>query len=168
MQENDTPGVIVPNNIVIPSLDRILPTEEINIVKPAFKCVQNYPLEHVRRSMDKVVNNPDYPQFSSIIPAGMTQQSNVNNQAYSSQSDDEHFTLQDDGDYERRLWENLENAHVFDDAHSFAKFLMHAIIWIVLTTRCISTSKWMNSWIVLSMIPFTKPKWKAGSTLSQK
>ena len=122
MQENDTAGVLLPNNIVLPSPDRILPREEINFVKPAVERVRNYPLEHVRRSVDKVVNNPDYPQFSSIIPAGMTQQSNINNQDYSSQSDDEHFTLQDDGDYERRLLENPEDAHVFDDAHSFAKF----------------------------------------------
>ena len=122
MQENDTPGVTVPDHIAIPSLQITTSFAETDFVKPAIERVRNYPLEHVRQSIEKVINNPDYPQFATIVPAGFTQQSNVNNQDYSSQSDEEHFILQDDGDYERRLRENPEDTHMFDDTHSFAKF----------------------------------------------
>lgn len=122
MQENDTLGVTMPHDIIIPSLESTPSSEGITFTKPAQEQVQNYPLEHQRPCMDGVINNPNYLQFASIIPVGITQQSNLNHQAFSSQSDDNYFTLQNDRDYERFLQNDLEDAHVFDNMGAFSKF----------------------------------------------
>ena len=68
-------------------------TAERNHTKPAHERVRNYPVQHVQRCLDMVIDNAQYPQFAAIIPAGLTQQSNIHQNSYSSDTDDDHSLL---------------------------------------------------------------------------
>ena len=121
MQANDTPGVIVSPGIILPSPDPSSTLDGCHALR-AGERVRNYPTEHVQRCLEAVIDNTQYPQFAGIVPAGLTQQSNINARSYSQDSDDDHFTLREDPEYEMRLNNDPDDAHMFDSQDSFSKF----------------------------------------------
>ena len=96
MQENDTPGVTVPEDVAIPAPHGTLFIKD-TFNKPAQERVHNYSLVHVQHCIEKVLDKPEYLQFSSNVLAGMTQRSNVQPHTSFSNSGNDHFTLQDNG-----------------------------------------------------------------------
>ena len=117
LQRNDTPGVCIPFDTIIPEPRLDAMGEETH--PAAADCVWNYSAAHVRKCLETVISNAQFPQHSSIIPAGMTQQSNVN---YSDDSDDDCFTLQNEPSYTERVLQDSSDNHALDNQDCFSRF----------------------------------------------
>ena len=95
LREQDTTGVRIPQHISIPEPGKI--TNECNVLdRRAVDRVRNYDTVHARKCYQNAVSLADNPGFSSVVPPGMTQQSNVNHSQDSLWDDDDDcFTLQE-------------------------------------------------------------------------
>ena len=115
---NDTSGVLVPHDIQIPEPSRVILSNVVE--KPAIDQVLNYTAPHVRKCVDNVVSHAQFSHFLSVIPAGMTQQSNVNHSPWSD-SEDECFTLQDDPAYTDRMMLDRDEDYALDNQDTFSR-----------------------------------------------
>ena len=83
--------------------------------------MRNYHTPHVCKCFQNIVSTAENLQFSSVVPPGMTQQSNVihSQESYSGDEDD-FFTLEDGPSYTNRVMQDIEDNHALDDQDVFS------------------------------------------------
>ena len=119
LQRNDTPGVRIPKDTVIPN--QVADISGWGIEKPTRDRVRNYTSRHVKDCVDNVVSATENSLFQSIIPPGMTQQSNLAAYSQESDTDDDCFTLQDGPTYTDRIMQDTQEDYALDNEDAYAR-----------------------------------------------
>ena len=122
LRKQDTTGVRVPLHVRIPEPGTISSGTKGNVFDlPAVERVQNYDTSHVRKCFQNVVSTAENLGFSSVVPTGMTQQSNVGLSQNSYSDDDDFFTLGDGPSYTNQVMQDIEDNHALDDQDVFIR-----------------------------------------------